>query len=183
MLVLCHRLPDKIKAKLIALLRELTHNSALTCALNSLFHKTNIVETHKIAFEECLFTLFVRFLTKATDVPADYPADSVFSFTRESIGFFLDLANKLKDMDEYEQRENFQSFAPVCEVTLAPIIDPVYVKLDNNTKVVSERSAVLNLIKNGGKFRGVASLSEGNIMEDKDLRTVYQLFVFNGKVV
>lgn len=64
-------------------------------------------------------------------------------------------------------------FNPVCSVTLAAIMDPVYVKLDNNTKIVSERSAVLNLIKNKGTFSGIANLSEGNIIEDKDLRAVY----------
>lgn len=183
MLILCHRLPKKIKVKLVALLRELTQNNALICALDSLFNETNIVETHKIALEEGLFTLFINFLNKAADVPADYPVDTVFSLTREIIGFYLDTANKLKDMDEYEQRENFKTFSPVCEVTIAPITDPVYIKLDNNTKVVSERSAVLNLIKSNAKFTGVAKLSEGNIMEDKDLRSVYQLFAFNNKVV
>jgi Mg-chelatase subunit ChlD len=183
MLVLCHRLPAKIKVKFVALLRELTQNNALACALNSLFNAVNITETHKIALEEGLFTLFVAFLSKAGDVPADYPTDTVFSLTRGVLGFYLDFANKLKDMDEYEQREHFVSFASTCEVTLSQITDPVYIKLDNNTKVVSERSAVLNLIKNNAKFRGVANLSEGNIMEDKDLRTVYELFTYNNKMV
>ena len=183
LLILCSRLPAKIKVKFVALLRELTHNNALATALNSLFNQTSITETHKIALEEGLFILFISFLNKAKEVPADYSVDAVFSLTRECLGFYLDLANKLKDMDEYEQREHFASFSPVCEVTLAAITDPIYIKLDNNTKVVSERSAVLNLIKSNGTFRGIAKLSEGNIMEDKDLRAVYELFNFNNKVV
>jgi hypothetical protein len=62
-------------------------------------------------------------------------------------------------MDEYEQRENFKCFSPICEVTLQSISDPIYVKLDNNSKVVSERSIIMTYIKNNLTFRGVAKLS------------------------
>jgi hypothetical protein len=89
MLILCHRLPAKLKIKLLALLRELTHNHALVCALDSLFHQCNITETHKIALEEGMLTLFIGFLSKAKDVPVNHPSEDIFSLTRECLGFYL----------------------------------------------------------------------------------------------
>jgi hypothetical protein len=85
-------------------------------------------------------------------------------------------------MDEYDQRESFLPFSQTCESTLAVITDPVYIKLDNNTKTVSNRDTVLNMIKNKTAFKGVSHLNEGSVMEDKNLKEVYSIFARNNKL-
>lgn len=85
-------------------------------------------------------------------------------------------------MEEYDKREKAASYNPVCEVTLKPINDPVYVRLDSNDRVLTDRQAVLECIKNKTGFAGIANLSEGSIMESKDTRAVYSLFSYNTKL-
>ncbi len=114
MLILCKRLPAKIQFKLLALIRQISKNNALVASLASLFNNVNITETQKIALEEGMFILFRDFLLEAKDFPIDYKPEDIFKLTRECLGYLVDRASKLKDLDEYEQLESFVELFQVC---------------------------------------------------------------------
>lgn len=86
-----------------------------------------------------MLSLFQDFLLKAKDVPVDFNSDAILTLTRECLGYYLSLVNKLKDMDEYDKREECIQYSPVCEITMKPILDPVFIRLDNNQRKITDR--------------------------------------------
>jgi hypothetical protein len=51
LLIFCHKLPAKLKIKMLAMLRQITHNNAMVCTLATLFASAFATETQKIALE------------------------------------------------------------------------------------------------------------------------------------